>query len=138
MKKRTASKTWFPFWVDKWIFGSMRIEFSLEERAIWVDFLAIASKDGGYIRANEDIAYPSEQLAGMLMIPVDKLKAAIESFIKKEKLKRLKNGTLLIVKWEKYQFSERHKRDMASVPKKRKSVPPTWNLYYIIKQNKIK
>jgi hypothetical protein len=65
MKKRTPDNIWFPFWVDKWIWGSMRIEFEPIERAIWVDLLALAAKDDGYIRANEDIPYPLEQLAGI-------------------------------------------------------------------------
>jgi len=110
MIKRQPDKKWFPFWVDKWIFGSMRIEFSLEERAIWIDLLALASKDDGYIRANEDIPYPLEQLAGILIIPQDKLKKAIDKFIKKGKLIKRTNGTLLVAKWEKYQLSESYMR----------------------------
>ena len=105
MKKRVPDKTWFPFWVDKWIFGSMRIEFNLEERAIWIDLLALASKDDGYIRANEDIPYPIQQLAGTLIIPEDKLMAAIDKFIEKGKLIKKSNGTILVAKWEKYQLS---------------------------------
>ena len=111
MKNRTTDKIWFPFWADKWIFGSMRLEFDLEDRAIWVDFLALASKDNGYIRANEETPYPITQLSGMLRIPEDKLKKAIEGFIKKKKLRRYKIGTLKITKWEKYQFSDRWKRE---------------------------
>jgi len=110
MIKRQADKKWFPFWVDKWIFGSMRIEFNLEERAIWIDLLAMASKDDGYIRANEDIPYPLEQLAGTLRIPVDKLRKAVNKFVKKGKLIRLPNRTLLVDKWEKYQLSESYLR----------------------------
>ena len=45
MKKKISDHLWFPLWVDKWIFGSTRIECTLEERAIWIDFLALASKD---------------------------------------------------------------------------------------------
>jgi len=111
MKERSTSTVWFPFWADKWIFGSVRIECTLEERAIWIDLLSLASKDNGHIRANEDISYPIEQLAGMLMIPIDKLKSAIEKFIKIGKLKRDKNDTLYIIKWDKYQFSDRWKRE---------------------------
>ena len=110
MIKRQADKKWFPFWVDKWIFGSMRIEFNLEERAIWIDLLALASKDDGYIRANEDIPYPLNQLAGILIIPKDKLKKAIDKFVKKGKLIRLPNRTLEVDKWEKYQLSESYLR----------------------------
>lgn len=110
MKKRQADRFWIPFWVDKWIFGSMRIECTPEERGIWWDLYALAAKDDGFIRANEDIPYPIEQLSGMLIIPQETLEAAIEKFIKLKKITRLKNGCLCITKWEDYMFSDRHKR----------------------------
>ena len=110
MKDRTSDKFWFPWWPDKWIFGSIRIEFSPAERGIWVDMLSLASKDDGHIRANEETPYPIQQLAGMLIIPEDILIGAIKNFIKYEKLTRMENGTLYVTKWEKYQFTERHKR----------------------------
>jgi len=120
MKKRTADKFWFPWWPDKWIFGSIRIECTVEERAIWVDLLSLASKDDGYIRANEETPYPIEQLAGMLMVPQETLANAIEKFINlkdkdgKGKLTKTKFGTLYVTKWEKYQFTDRHKRRVMS------------------------
>jgi len=110
MKKRVADKYWFPWWPDKWIFGSVRIECTPAERGIWVDLLSLASKDDGHIRANEETAYPIKQLSGMLIIEEKELSDAINKFIKTKKLTRLKSGTLYITKWEKYQFSERHKR----------------------------
>ena len=110
MKKRVPDKFWFPWWPDKWIFGSVRIEFTPAERGMWVDMLSLASKDDGHIRANEETPYPLAQLAGMLIIPEKELDAAINKFIKLGKLTKLKSGTLYVTKWEKYQFSERHKR----------------------------
>jgi len=116
MKKRVPDKFWFPWWPDKWIFGSMRIECTVEERAIWVDLLSLASKDNGFIRANEETPYPLEQLAGMLRIPEDIFIKAIEKFINlkdkkgKGKLTKMEDGTLYVTTWEEYQFSDRHKR----------------------------
>ena len=118
MKKRASDKIWIPFWVDKWLWGSMRIECTIEERAIWMDLLAIAAKDDGWIRANENTPYPPEQLAGMLMVPQEKLESAIDKFINlkdknnKGKLTRTKEGILYVTKWEKYQFSDRWKREI--------------------------
>lgn len=109
MKKRTSDKFWFPFWVDKWIFGSIRIECTTAERGIWVDLLSLASKDDGHIRANEETPYPLQQLSGMLIIPEKELDAAINKFIKNKKLTRTKTGTLHVTKWDKYQFSDRHR-----------------------------
>jgi len=110
MKKRVSDKFWFPWWPDKWIFGSVRIECTPAERGIWVDLLSWASKDDGHIRANEETPYLPQQLAGMLIIPEDELNDAINKFIKMGKLIKTKTGTLYIAKWDKYQFSSRHKR----------------------------
>jgi len=113
MKERT-SRSWIPFWTDKWLYGSMRLEFNAEERAIWIDLLALANKDDGWIRANEDIPYPLEQLAGMLVLPKELLKKSIAKFVRKRKLTRAKNGTLYITNWDKYSFTDRHKRRVMS------------------------
>ncbi|GAH17251.1 unnamed protein product, partial [marine sediment metagenome] len=95
---------------DKWIFGSMRLECTIEERAIWIDLLALASKDDGHIRANEDTPYLLRQLAGIFNIPEEILKSAIEKFIKLNKLAQSNSGTLYIVTWDKYQLSESYNR----------------------------
>ena len=134
MKKRVSDKFWFPFWVDKWIFGSMRIECSLEERAIWVDLLALASKDDGFIRANEETPYPTQQLAGWLIVPEETLKGAIDKFVKMEKLQRSKNGTLYVTKWEKYQFTDRWKRKLKEESSE-KTEQPSSESEPIIKNN---
>lgn len=115
MKKRIPDKLWFPFWVDKWIFGSIRIECTPAERGIWVDMLSLAAKDDGFIRANEETPYPIDQLSGMLIIPMDELKKTIRKFIKNKKLTRTKSGTLYITKWNKYQFSDRHKSRLQNI-----------------------
>ena len=36
MKKRVSETKWIPFWGDKWLFGSMRIEFGVAERGVWI------------------------------------------------------------------------------------------------------
>ncbi len=110
MIKRKVDKFWFPWWPEKWLWGTIRIECTPAERGIWVDLLSLASKDDGHIRANEETPYPIKQLAGMLIIPEKELDAAIKKFIKMGKLTETKTGTLYVTKWDKYQFSERHKR----------------------------
>jgi predicted transcriptional regulator len=137
MKKRTADKFWFPWWPDKWIFGSIRIECTPAERGIWVDLLSLASKDDGHIRANEETPYPLDQLAGMLRIPQDEFKRAVNKFIKKGKLTRTKTGTLHVTKWDKYQFSDRHKRRLEG-EMSAKSDTMAEHEDAIIKDNKIK
>jgi len=114
MKARSPDRHWIPFWTEKWLFGSMRIEFNAEERGIWIDLLALANKDEGWIRANEETAYPIEQLSGMLMIPKDNLANALTKFHKKKKLKICLNGCIYITNWKKYSFTDRHRRRVMS------------------------
>ena len=90
MIKRKVDKFWFPWWPEKWLWGTIRIECTPAERGIWVDLLSLASKDDGHIRANEETPYPIQQLAGMLIIPEKELDAALEGTTKhiQERLER--------------------------------------------------
>ena len=113
MHNRKADHLWIPLWIDKWIFGSTRIECSLEERAVWIDFLALAGKDNGYIRASETIPYSIDQLAGLLIIPKDTLLKAIQTFLKTGKIEE-NAGIFKVKHWDDYSLSKRHKRRFMS------------------------
>ena len=107
---------WIPLWVDKWIFGSTRIELQPDERSVWVDIMAIASKDNGFIRANPETPYPPQQLAGLLCISEELLNRSLEKFIETGKIKKCGNLVennftgFYIINWAEYQLSDRHKR----------------------------
>lgn len=112
MKERHSKYSWIPLWVDKWLFGSTRIELLPDERSVWVDLMALASKDNGYIRANENTPYPHEQLAGLLCISVELLNRTLNKCCNDpiNKLTITKENTLFINSWEDYKLSERHQR----------------------------
>lgn len=111
MKNRDDSMLWIPLWIDKWIFGSTRIELQPDERSVWTDFMALASKDNGYIRANPETDYPPQQLAGLLCISEELLNRSIQRFIETKKISKSENGAgYYILNWATYQLSERHKR----------------------------
>lgn len=120
MKNRDDSMEWIPLWVDKWIFGSTRIELQPDERAVWVDLMAIASKDNGFIRANPETPYPPQQLAGLLCISEELLSRAIQRCIATGKVKECGNLVennftgYYIINWAEYQLSDRHKRRFIS------------------------
>jgi hypothetical protein len=101
---------WIPLWIDPWLFGSTRIELSLEQRAVWIDLLTLAGKDSGFIRANEGVPYPLEQLAGLLRIPQDVLEATIGRCIEVTKLERLQDGTLRVASWDRYKLTPQYRR----------------------------
>lgn len=121
MKSKDDSMIWIPLWVDKWIFGSTRIELQPDERAVWVDMMALASKDNGFIRANPSTGYPIAQLSGLLCIPEELLERTIQRCLETGKIKIAENvdnssncGNLArvfyLINWAEYQLSPRHKR----------------------------
>ena len=81
MKKRKVDP-WFPFGIDKWLFGSTRIELEPDERGVFVDLMALSKKDEGYIRANEGVPYLENQLCGLLNIKPELLNRTIKKCIK--------------------------------------------------------
>ncbi|MEM5810146.1 MAG: phage replisome organizer N-terminal domain-containing protein [Candidatus Aenigmatarchaeota archaeon] len=113
MKER-YSKDWIPLWIDKWLFGSTRLELEPAERSVWIDLIALGSKDNGFIRANEEIGYLPQQLAGLLNIPLELLQRTIEKCKKNGKLQDLGNNIYYISNWNKFQLSERQKRRFMS------------------------
>ena len=115
MKKKKGDD-WFPFWIDKWLLGSTRDELTIEQCAIWVDFLALSYKDEGYIRANEGIPYPIQRLAGLLNRPAKLIQATIDRCLepKINKLRLEPDGTLYVVSHPIYELSKRHKRRLST------------------------
>lgn len=111
MKNRDDSMEWIPLWIDKWIFGSTRIELQPDERSVWVDLMAVASKDNGYIRANPDTEYPPQQLAGLLCISEELLNRTLQRCLETKKIAKSENGAgYYILNWATYQLSDRHRR----------------------------
>ena len=108
MKEKTT-QLWIPLYIDKWIFGSTRIELEPDERGVFVDLLALAAKDQGFIRANETTPYPHQQLAGLLNIPIELLDSALVKCLHFEKLIEPIPGIYKLKNWDEYQLSEDYK-----------------------------
>lgn len=104
--KEKQTQIWIPLYVDKWIFGSTRIELEPAERGVFVDLLAFGGKDKGYIRANETTAYHHRQLAGLLNIEVSLLESTIAKCLHFEKLLEPSPGIYLLKNWDNYQLSK--------------------------------
>ena len=122
MKRGKQIDTWFPLWIDKWIFGSTRHELIIQNddgtiddlRGIFLDLMALAKKDGGYIRANETTPYPHLQLAGMFCIPLLTLEKAIEVCLRYGKLTEPIPGIYYLKSDQVYSLTERHMRRVMS------------------------
>lgn len=121
MKRGKNIDSWYPLWIDKWIFGSTRHELILKTgngsfvdlRGVFLDLVAIAKKDDGYIRANERTPYPMEQLSGMFCVPLDVLRQTIDICIKTGKLSEPSPGVYYLNSNEIYELSIRHKKRMS-------------------------
>lgn len=118
MQKKEDNLKWIPLWVEKWLWGSTRLELTVEQRAVWIDLLAIASKEQGHVRANEGFPYPPEQLAGMLRISPELLNETIRRCVETGKLRTEEDGSLYVINWEEYQFSDRYLRKLREYKKK--------------------
>ena len=110
MDKKDKILNWFPLYVDKWLWGSTRIELRPDERSVFVDLLALAAKDDGHIRANNQTPYLHRQLAGMFLIDEELLTRTIIKCIEVDKITEEKDGIYYITNWSEYQFSDRWKR----------------------------
>ena len=136
MKRGKQIDTWYPFYIDKWLFGSTRHELIIRDekgnfiedlRGIFADLLTLSKKDGGYIRANETTPYPISQLAGMFCVPEEKLRMVIDICLS-EKVKKIREtapGIYYVISTETYSLSDRHRRRMAEIPDPMSDKPDT-------------
>ncbi len=107
--KDKNTQMWIPLYVDKWIFGSTRIELDPAERSVFIDLMAFGAKDNGFIRANEITPYPHTQLAGLLNIPIGLLDSTISKCLKFGKIEEPIAGIYKLCNWDKFQLSEDYK-----------------------------
>ena len=74
--RQSRATTHFKFYSEKYLWGSTKTELKPDERAVWVDFLCLASMNFGMIEI-----YSRDQLAQQLMISYELLNRSIEKFI---------------------------------------------------------
>lgn len=125
-KKKTWGRrpeTRFWVWAEQWLLGSTRTELNNEERAVFMDFLCLASMKGGYIEC-----FARDQLASQLCISRELLDECIKKFIETGKIekkyqKREKKEIFYIKKWEQYQPEYLWKKPYKSTRKARSIKP---------------
>lgn len=131
MEQITRGRKWIKLWVDEYLMGTTRFELTPEERAVWVDLLALAgkSREEGKIYAGKYDSgyrgYPLDYLAGILVVPPKVLQLTLEKCQKYEKIRVLhdehNNLIIEILNWEKYQ-SEYNRQKKYRLQKKNKKV----------------
>lgn len=124
--RQSRATTHFKFYSEKYLWGSTRSELKPEERAVWVDFLCLASMNFGAVEC-----YSRDQLAQQLLIDSELLDRSIEKFIKFGKVKRKlnkkdKKEIFSIVKWDLYQADYLKKRaEKSSTYKEKERIEKT-------------
>ena len=104
MSEGRKSEVWFAMYAEKFLWGTIKAELEVDERAVWVDFLCLAATFEGKV----DITY-TKKLAGMLVVPHELLERSIKKFEKTKRI-RIENDKeeskiyAIIQKWNLYQF----------------------------------
>jgi hypothetical protein len=112
--RQSRATTWFKFYSENHLWGSTRSELTPDERAVWVDFLCLATMKYGEIEV-----FSRDQLAQQLMIDRELLDRSIDKFIEYGKIENNyddegKKEVFLIVNWDKYQADYLKKRQEKS------------------------
>lgn len=108
--RQKRATTHFKFFSEKYLWGSTKSELKPDERAVWIDFLCIASINLGTVEI-----YSRDQFAQQLVIPRELLDRSIKKFVKNKKVKRKykkneKKEIFSISKWSHYQADYLTKR----------------------------
>lgn len=98
------AKKWIKLWIAENLRGTIRWDFTAEERGVWYDLLAIAgeSRHEGYLAANTEYEYPDTWIAATLNIPLKLLQRVVAKCEATDRIERTESG-LRIVNWSKYQ-----------------------------------
>ena len=98
------AKRWIKLWVAESLRGTIRFDFTPEERGIWYDLLALAGdcRQEGLIAPGDRIGYPRQWIANTLNIPLPLLNQTLKKCIKTKRIEGTKRG-LKIISWAKYQ-----------------------------------
>lgn len=114
LKERGFEMTYIAFHVEKWLYGTTRMEMEMDEIACFTYILARAAVTGadppGLI-----YYFSEEHLASQLQLPLELLQRTLE---KCKKFKKIKIKTLIrenkyvlsVVNWEKYQHVYMHQK----------------------------
>ena len=103
---------WLKLYTAKWLYGSGRT-MTAEKRGIWADLLALAAETkfrDGSLRFDVNQPMPLTYIAGVLMLDMESLKAAIACFKAdvnmddgKARVEVWEDGTIMLNNFERYQ-----------------------------------
>lgn len=109
--RQSRTTTYFKFYSEKYLWGSIRWQLEPDERSVWVDFLSLATMKFGDVEIHS-----RDQLAQQLLISRELLDRSIDKFIKYKKVESHYNKDeekeiFSITKWNQYQADYLTKRE---------------------------
>jgi hypothetical protein len=98
------SRQWVKVWVKESLFGTIRFDFTPEERGIWYELIILAGncRLEGIIAAGDKVPYPHSWIAATLNVPLKLLEVTLKKCQETNRIEE--NGTgIKIINWSKYQ-----------------------------------
>lgn len=117
-------KRWIKLWVHESLEGTIRFDFSPEERAVWYDLLLLAGRcrREGVIAPSEGAAFPHLWIAGTLNISEELLDRTLKKCIDTERVRENSNG-IEIINWARYQSEYERQKPYRHKEEKRELSP---------------
>jgi len=102
-KTGTSKPPWLRLFTDKWLWGSISAEFTLEQQAVFIKLLCLARGGLGDV----DVTYP-DTLAQKLLVPPEALKSTLKRSketgrITTEYIRKEKRWVAHFTSWDHYQ-----------------------------------
>lgn len=119
---------WRKSWCEQNIFGPTRRELDPAERSVWTDYLDLAelSPATGKVCIGPGVGYTQEQLAELLVVPLEVLRRAEEKMIQAGKISMGPGRVVTILNWPKYQSEyDRWRRWRRSPTAPAEGAPPS-------------
>lgn len=117
-------RRWIKIWTQESLTGTLRFDFTPEQRGVWYDLLVLAGscRLEGVIAAGPGSPYPHEWIAGMLNITLGLLEDTLKICEKSERITENGQG-ILIINWNKYQSEYERQKPYREAKKFDKSDP---------------
>jgi len=96
---------WIRLWVDEFLEGTTFAELNMEERGVWLCFLALAGRGRrpGIVEMREGVSWPMPALAAYLQCSEELLNQTLQKLLKHTKVVCENDGSISIKNWDKYQ-----------------------------------
>lgn len=117
-------RRWVKIWVNESLTGTIRFDFTPQERGVWYDLLLLAGncRQEGLIAAGNGTPYPRNWIAGTLNIPIKLLNTTIKKCIDTDRISENGDG-LKIINWDKYQSEYDRQKPYREASKEKEADP---------------